>query len=71
MTRVFRWNNQLYLCGVRRDVYDNGQGRMELCEIDWTQDHCKEQTRERIQHPSQNYLEKKLDAYSRYALSFY
>ena len=56
--RVFRWNGQLYLCGVRRDVYDNGQGRMELCEIDWTEDYCKEQTRERIQHPSQNYLEK-------------
>ena len=35
--RVVRWNNQLYICGVRRDVYDNGQGRMELCEIDWTE----------------------------------
>ena len=56
--RIFRWDGQLYLCGVRRDVYDNGQGRMELCEIDWNQEHCKEETRERIQHPSQNYLEK-------------
>jgi hypothetical protein len=56
--RVIRWDNQLYVCGVRRDVYDNGQGRMELCEVDWTNEHCKEQTRERIQHKSQNYLEK-------------
>ena len=53
--RIFRWDGQLYLCGVRRDVYDNGQGRMELCEIDWNQEQCKEETRERIQHPSQNY----------------
>tara|TARA_R110002167_G_scaffold128622_1_gene311045 strand:+ start:3471 stop:4511 length:1041 start_codon:yes stop_codon:yes gene_type:complete len=56
--RIFRWDNQLYICGVRRDVYDNGQGRMELCEVNWTEDQCIEQTRERIQHPSQNYLEK-------------
>ena len=56
--RVIRWDNQLYVCGVRRDVYDNGQGRVELCEVDWTNEHCKEQTRERIQHKSQNYLEK-------------
>jgi hypothetical protein len=56
--RVFRWEGKLYICGVRRDVYDNGQGRMELCEVDWTEDAIIEKTRERIQHPSQNYLEK-------------
>jgi hypothetical protein len=32
--RVFRWNNQLYLCGVRRDTTTNGQGRMELSGLD-------------------------------------
>ena len=56
--RVFRWEGKLYICGVRRDVYDNGQGRMELCEVDWTEDAIIEKTRERIQHKSQNYLEK-------------
>ncbi len=56
--RVFRWEGKLYICGVRRDVYDNGQGRMELCEVDWTEESIIEKTRERIQHPSQNYLEK-------------
>lgn len=32
-SRVFRWNDKLYLSGVRRDTTPNGQGRMELCEI--------------------------------------
>ena len=50
--RVFRWNDILYVCGVRRDVYDNGQGRMELCEVNWDENQCTEETRERIQHPS-------------------
>lgn len=31
--RVVRWNNALYLCGVRRDTTPNGVGRMEMSEI--------------------------------------
>ncbi len=31
--RLFRWDGKLYLCGVRRDTTPNGQGRMELSEI--------------------------------------
>jgi hypothetical protein len=31
--RVVRWNDKLYLTGVRRDTTVNGQGRMELSEI--------------------------------------
>lgn len=32
--RLVRWDNKLYLIGVRRDTTKNGQGRMELSEID-------------------------------------
>ena len=52
--RVFRWDDILYVCGVRRDVYNNGQGRMELCKID----KYKEITRDRIIPPKDTYLEK-------------
>lgn len=31
--RVFRWDDKLYLSGVRRDTTPNGFGRMELSEI--------------------------------------
>lgn len=31
--RICRWDNKLYLSGVRRDTTTNGQGRMELSEI--------------------------------------
>ena len=34
--RLFEWDKKLYLCGVRRDCYDDkGKGRMELCHIEW------------------------------------
>jgi hypothetical protein len=29
-SRVVRWDNKLYVSGVRRDVKDDGEGRMEL-----------------------------------------
>lgn len=33
--RLFCWDDKLFLCGVRRDCYDDkGRGRMELCEIE-------------------------------------
>lgn len=31
--RIIHWNDKLYLCGVRRDIKDDGEGRMELSEI--------------------------------------
>jgi predicted GH43/DUF377 family glycosyl hydrolase len=31
--RIVKWNDKLYLSGVRRDTTTNGQGRMELSEI--------------------------------------
>lgn len=41
--RLFEWEDKLYLCGVRRDCYDDkGTGRMELCQVEkidgkWTE----------------------------------
>lgn len=59
--RVIRWNNKLYLSGVRRDTTVNGQGRMELSEI--AEDiggSYKELSRFRIPAPGNNesYCEK-------------
>jgi hypothetical protein len=31
--RIIRWNQKLYVSGVRRDLDSTGIGRMELCEI--------------------------------------
>lgn len=56
--RVFRWDGKLYVCGVRRDVKDNGEGRMELCEVEWGKNICIEQTRDRIEVDPHTYLEK-------------
>ena len=56
--RVFRWDSQLYVSGVRRDTKPDGEGRMELCEIDWTEDKCIEKTRDRIEVDPHTYLEK-------------
>lgn len=55
--RLVRWNDKLYLTGVRRDTTTNGQGRMELSEIEGN----KEVKRHRIQAPppyEHGYLEK-------------
>ena len=46
--RLIRWNNKLYLTGVRRDTTDNGQGRMELSEIEIKDDIVTEINRVRI-----------------------
>ena len=56
--RTFRWDDKLYVCGVRRDVKDNGEGRMELCEVEWGKNICIEQTRDRIEVDPHTYLEK-------------
>lgn len=31
--RLFRWEDKLYACGVRRDTTTHGEGRMELSEL--------------------------------------
>jgi hypothetical protein len=58
--RIFRWNGRLYTSGVRRDTTPNGQGRMELCEIEVTQDAVTEVSRWRIPPPKDinSYCEK-------------
>lgn len=58
--RLVRWDEKYYLCGVRRDTTHNGQGRMELSEIEITRDHVKEVSRVRIPAPGNNdsYCEK-------------
>ena len=56
--RVLRWDNILYVCGVRRDVKPDGEGRMELCKINWDEDVCIEETRDRIEVDPHTYLEK-------------
>ena len=47
--RLVKWYNKYYLCGVRRDTTTNGQGRMELSEIEIMDDHVKEVNRSRIE----------------------
>lgn len=50
--RVVKWNNKLYLSGVRRDTTTNGEGRMELSEVVLQSDNTfKEISRERIPIP--------------------
>lgn len=49
--RLFRWDGKLYLCGVRRDTTINGQGRMELSEIQQTANGVSEISRWRIPAP--------------------
>lgn len=58
--RLFKWEGKFYLCGVRRDTTDNGQGRMELSEIEITNSGVKELKRNRIPIPTTNesYCEK-------------
>jgi prolyl 4-hydroxylase len=49
--RIFRWDNKLYLSGVRRDTTTNGEGRMELSEIKITDNEAHEISRVRILPP--------------------
>lgn len=48
--RIVKWNEKLYLSGVRRDTTSNGQGRMELSEIE-IGSNVKEISRFRIPAP--------------------
>lgn len=58
--RLMRWDEKLYISGVRRDTTTNGQGRMELSEIVVTDDAVKEISRFRIPPPKDlnSYCEK-------------
>jgi len=58
--RLFRWENKLYLSGVRRDTTTNGQGRMELSEIKAKTAYASEISRVRIPAPGadNSYCEK-------------
>jgi hypothetical protein len=49
--RIVRWNGKLYVCGVRRDLDKIGTGRMELSEIEITEDGVKEVSQHRIPTP--------------------
>jgi len=58
--RIFRWNEKLYVSGVRRDLDPIGTGRMELCEIEVREDSVVEIDRFRIPPPNDpnSYCEK-------------
>jgi hypothetical protein len=58
--RIFSWNDKLYLSGVRRDLDTIGTGRMELCEIEVSDNSVKEVSRFRIPPPKDpnSYCEK-------------
>jgi hypothetical protein len=57
--RLIFWNSTYYICGVRRDTRDNGQGRMELSELELGEDYVKEISRNRIEVENPNsYCEK-------------
>lgn len=58
--RLINWNNEIYLSGVRRDTTTNGQGRMELSELQIDSDRVLEVSRHRIPAPGadDSYCEK-------------
>ena len=49
--RLTRWDGKLVLCGVRRDTKTNGEGRMEISELEVTDKTVKEVKRSRIEPP--------------------
>ena len=57
--RIVKWNDNMYLSGVRRDTKPNGEGRMELSQIDLGNS-LKEVSRFRIPAPGDDtsYCEK-------------
>lgn len=58
--RLVVWDSKLYGTGVRRDTTTNGQGRMELSELDITNNKVVEVSRKRIAPPNDpnSYCEK-------------
>ena len=49
--RLVRWDDRLYITGVRRDTTTHGEGRMELSEIEITDSGVREISRWRIPTP--------------------
>jgi len=47
--RLVEWDNKIFVCGVRRDTTTNGQGRMELSEIEISENGVQEISRKRIE----------------------
>ena len=57
--RMVHWDRKWFLCGVRRDVKPDGEGRMELSEIKIDGNSVKEIDRHRIEPPNlPSYCEK-------------
>jgi hypothetical protein len=58
--RIVRWDDRLYIIGVRRDTTTNGEGRMELSELEIQDQKVIEVSRTRIPAPGDNksYCEK-------------
>lgn len=58
--RIFKWDGKVYVSGVRRDLDTIGTGRMELCEINISNNNVKEISRLRIPPPKDkdSYCEK-------------
>lgn len=58
--RIVKWDNKYYYTGVRRDIDTIGTGRMELSEIQITDDSVREVARYRIPapDPDSSYCEK-------------
>ena len=58
--RIIYWDENIYLCGVRRDVKETGEGRMELSKIEWIDNNWQETERTRIPAAGDDtaYLEK-------------
>ena len=57
--RIVKWNNKIYVSGVRRDTTTNGQGRIELSELNIENDLVKEISRNRLEPPNPaSYCEK-------------
>lgn len=46
--RLFKHNGKFYITGVRRDTTTNGEGRMELSELEYIDGICTEVSRQRI-----------------------
>jgi len=53
--RLVKWDNKLYLTGVRRDTTPNGEGRMELSQVIFKGNIVQEISRLRIQPPTDEY----------------
>ena len=49
--RLIKWNDKYYLTGVRRDLDPIGTGRMELSELEFSENSVKEVSRFRIPGP--------------------